>query len=428
MRAGFVLLCLLGTPLCAQGGPLTIPAGTRLEMELPQITRLHGVGETIKAVLTQPVYAHDRLALPVGTIILGTVTAVRGPGWGKRATAGLGGDFSPAPAVSVRFVAWQRPDGSQVALLTTPAPQRSQLRLVTGGVSSGRAADLERTISQAYHQGEDNFEALLRAQTHWQSVKTEFVASLPWRPAALPAGASFAARLTAPLALAAAPPAPNSSPEAAGTLPPGLELHARLDENLSSATAHWGQPVSATLDRPALDAAGHLVVPEGARLLGEVVEVHPARRWGRGGRLRFRFDRLAYPDGQPTRALAARLTAAALSGLVALGREGEGRAHPPGGAAPYVALSLVMATSLHADADNAWSLNAGSGTHLRLWSAGLAALSTRWRPVGLGFGFAGAGRTVYRRWLARGPEMVFPQDTALLIQVQKSGTHGAPLH
>ncbi|MGH9519600.1 MAG: hypothetical protein ACRD2D_08110, partial [Terriglobales bacterium] len=201
----------------------------------------------------------------------------------------------------------------------------------------------------------------------------------------------------------------------------------RLDQNLSSATAHWGEPVSATLDQPALDAAGRLVVPEGARLTGRVVEVHPAGRWGRGGRLRFRFDRIEYPDGGLAKPVATRLAAAAVSGAVTLGGEGEARAHAPGGAAPYVALSVVMATSLHADADNAWSLNAGSGTRLRLWSAGLAMVSARWRPLGLVFGFAGSGRTLYRHWIGRGPEMVFPQDTALLIEVQKAGKHGSPL-
>lgn len=422
-----VVLWLGLAVLAAAQAAVTIPAGTRLEMELPQTTRLHGVGQKITAVLTQPVYAQDRLALPVGTKMLGAVIAVRGPSWGTRATAGMGGDFSPSPAVQVRFSAVELADGSALAIQSAPAPERPELRLVAGGAAGGRAASFELAISQAYHQDEDNFEALLRAQTHWDSVKQEFVTSLPYRPAQLPAGASFAARLTTPVTLATAPGAPALSPEARGNLPAGLKLHARLDQNLSSATAHWGEPVSATLDQPALDAAGRLVVPEGARLTGSVVEVHPARRWGRGGRLRFRFTRIELPNGGPVHPVAARLAAAAVSGAVTLGGEGEARAHAPGGATPYVALSVVMATSLHADADNAWSLNAGSGTRLRLWGAALAMVSTRWQPIGLVFGFAGSGRTIYRHWIGRGPEMVFAQDTALVIQVQKAGKHGATL-
>lgn len=433
MRCRILLALLPLAPLAAQtaSAPITIPSGTRLELLLPQQTRLHGVGEVVALKLAQPVYTGDRLALPAGSTVLGTIIGVQGPKLLPRIEDGMGGDFSPAPTVQLRFDALVLAGGERIPIVTRPAPERPALHMVTaGGARGGAAQNFERQISQMYHQREDAFESLLREQTHWQSVKQEAFDSLPWRPAAMPAGASFAAVLTEAAVLPDAPPAPPPSPDAGAALalPEGLEIHARLDQNLSSATAHWGESVSATLDRPALDAQGRVVIPQGARLTGTVAEVHPARWFGRGGRLRFTFDHLVLPAaGAPPRPVSAALTAAAVRGGVEMGSEGGAKAAPPGGAAPYVALSVVMAATLKGDSDNAWSLNAGSGTHLQLWGTALAMVSHAWQPIGLGLGFAGAGRTIYGRWIGRGPQMVFPKDTALEIHISPPGKHGTPL-
>jgi hypothetical protein len=56
-----------------------------------------------------------------------------------------------------------------------------------------------------------------------------------------------------------------------------------------------------------------------------------------------------------------------------------------------------------------------------------AALLSRAQPVALGLGFIGSGRTIYRRWIGRGPAMVFPAHTALVIRVTPKAPHGPAL-
>ncbi len=426
------VLALVGVAAAAAQTPvstLSIPSGTRLELELTRRTPLHRVGQPITAYLTAPVYADDRLVLPVGTAVGGTVAAIHGPSLLPRVEAAMGGDFSPLPQVTVRFQTVQLTNGTWMPLQAALAPEGPPLHLVTSAPRGGKTAALGRRISSMYHQQEDAAEALLQRQTHWATLKSEAVDSLPYRPAALAAGTHYGAQLTAALAVPSSAPAPPPQDPLPPTLPPGLVLRARLDQGLSSATTHWGAPVEATVEQPALAPDGHLLIPQGSKLVGQVVEVRPARQFGRGGTLRFVFSHLELPGGQQ-QGVSTKLAAAASSGPVQLDGEGEAKASPPGGATPAIALGLVLSTAVKNDADNAWALNAGSGTHLHIWGTAMAVLLTRFRPVApvmLGMGFVGAGRTVYRRWLGRGPEVVFPAATELEIQITTPGPHGPAL-
>ena len=426
------VLVLAGVAAAAAQTPvssLQIPKGTRLELELTQRTPLHRVGQPITAYLTAPVYADNRLVLPAGTAVGGTVAAIRGPSFLPRVEAAMGGDFSPLPQVTVRFQTVKLTDGTWLPLQAALAPEGPALHLVTSTPRGGKTAALGRRISMMYHQQEDAAEALLQQQTHWATLKTEAVDSLPYRPAVLAAGTHYGAQLTSALEVPSTAPAPPLQENLPPTLPPGLVLHARLDQGLSSATTRWGAPVEATVEQPALAPDGLLLIPQGTKLVGQVVAVQPARRFGRGGKLRFVFSRLELPTGAQ-QGVTTKLTAAATSGPVQLDGEGEAKASPPGGATPAIALGLFLTSAVHGDADNAWSLNAGSGTHLRIWGTAMAVLLTRVRPVApvmLGMGFVGAGRTIYRRWLGRGPQVVFPAATELEIKITTPGPHGPAL-
>ncbi len=410
----------------AAAPPFRIPAGARLEIELAHTVRLHRVGQAVTAELASPLYAENCLVLPAGTPVRGEVTAVHGPRWWKRADAAFGGDFSPAPAVSVRFDTVQLPGGGWVPMATRPAPELPPLHMVAAAPPSSRTTRLERRVSQLYHQQEDDAESFLDQQRHWATLKTELVQSLPYRPTLLPAGTRYAATLTAALQVDANRPTPPAAP-LPPALPAGLTLQARLETGLSSQSSRWGAPVRALLVAPVFDAAGSVLIPQGTELLGKVVQVRPARWWGRSGQLRFLFSQLRLPSGA-TRQPAMRLAAAATSEPMTLDGEGAARVAPAGGASPYLALGVLTATVVTGgDADNAWSLNAGSGTRLRLWGAAVAVLMARARPLALGFGFVGAGRTVWRRWVGRGPAVAFPAGTPLVIATAPAAAHGRPL-
>jgi len=88
-------------------------------------------------------------------------------------------------------------------------------------------------------------------------------------------------------------------------LPEGTELSVRLEQSLSSRTAHVEDRFDATVARPVY-VDGRTVIPAGARVQGTVTQAEPAQRPARGGRLNLSFDRL-YLDGGATVDINARL-------------------------------------------------------------------------------------------------------------------------
>ncbi|MGH9395188.1 MAG: hypothetical protein ACRD1E_13525, partial [Terriglobales bacterium] len=303
-----------------------------------------------------------------------------------------------------------------VAMQAAPAGQAPRLRMVSAAAPAKRAPSLERAISGMYHLQEDAAESLMRQQTQWSTLKSEAVDSLPYHPNYLGADTQFAATLASSLPMALAAPPPQAPAGIPAALPADLELHARLDAAVSSASAHWGDAVSATLDQPALAADGSVILPQGTRLRGQVVQTRRARWFARGGKLRFIFTRLELP-GQAPMPVTAALDAIAGSGALSLDGEGGAQSHAPGPAASYLALSVVANAAVHGDADNAWTLDAGSGTHLRIWGTLMAGLLPKLQPLALGLGFASAGETICTRLLRRGPEVAFPAATALEIRI-----------
>ncbi len=418
---------LAQAPSPAPVSTLVLPKGTRLEMELAQRTALHNVGQTIIAKLTAPVYADNRLALPVGTEVEGTVAKIHGAKLLTRVQDGMGGDFSPAPKVDIRFSKVELADGAWKAIATQAAPEGPPLHMVSSAPpKTGKVAGLERRLSAAYHQQEDAFENLLKEQTKWQTLKSEAVASLPYRPAAIAAGSAYSVKLTAPTVVTSSDPGPAATAPLPKTLPAGLVLYARLQSQLSSQTTRWGAPVIAAIQRPVLDKDGRLLIPQGSTLKGKVVEVHPAKRWGKAGVLRFVFTGLELPRGAE-RSVNTQLQAAATSQPMVMNSEGGVKATPPGGKNAEVALAVTALATVKGDADNAWTMNAGSGTHLRIWGTAMAVLLARARPLALGLGFVGSGRTIYRRWIGPGPAIVFPAHTELIIRITPTEPHGPAL-
>ena len=66
---------------------------------------------------------------------------------------------------------------------------------------------------------------------------------------------------------------------------------------LSSATDHRDTPVRAVVSQPLFSSDHTLILPEGARLDGTIMEAVPARLFGRNGQLRFTFRQLELTPG-----------------------------------------------------------------------------------------------------------------------------------
>lgn len=96
--------------------------------------------------------------------------------------------------------------------------------------------------------------------------------------------------------------APESAANPAGvvTVPAGTEIKATLDTPLSSKTSKPGDRFTATLNQPLMATDGHIGIPSGTRINGEVAQAESGRVLPsvRGkGRLNLRFREFVLNDG-----------------------------------------------------------------------------------------------------------------------------------
>lgn len=84
-------------------------------------------------------------------------------------------------------------------------------------------------------------------------------------------------------------------------IPNGTEIKATLDQRLSTDTSKVGDRFSATVAEPVRSADGNVVIPQGAKVQGEVTEVEQGKTVAalRGkAKLNFRFTGVQLPSGQ----------------------------------------------------------------------------------------------------------------------------------
>src|SRR3984957_8447095 len=105
--------------------PLEVPVGTPLPVVLDQEVRIRKTGQPIHGKIAEPVYAFDKLVVPAGSEVTGSVTHISGVSAAKRTLAALDADFSPSRDVEITFDQLLLPGGRRVPL-HTQAPPASQ--------------------------------------------------------------------------------------------------------------------------------------------------------------------------------------------------------------------------------------------------------------------------------------------------------------
>jgi hypothetical protein len=81
------------------------------------------------------------------------------------------------------------------------------------------------------------------------------------------------------------------------TVPAGTHFRARINESLSSKTAHIGQTFTANVMEPVYSNTGAILIPEGSVVTGRVDTVTPAAKGGKPGSIDVSFRRLRTPNG-----------------------------------------------------------------------------------------------------------------------------------
>lgn len=439
-------------PAKAQEILLTVPKGTSLQVALQKEVCIKKVGQQLDALVMEPVYAFDKLVVPVGSKIRGEITKIEAVSGVKRALASLDGDFTPVREVQVQFTDVTLADGTHMSLHTTVTPGSGQmLKLVSSPQKESKASGIKqpkefKTLADA--ASERTKQGKQAAKDQWNAAMKQLKtpgrihrlqryaeAQLPVHHQYIPAGTMYFAELEEPLDFGKEPLTPTMAAALGGPLPNGSVVHARLNAFLSSATAQREQEVEAVLTRPLFDGE-QLLLPQGSRLKGNVRQVKPARRMKKNGQLRIAFQRIALPDGIEQRVQAALVgVQAGADGNVKLDSEGGAEATTSKSRYASVALSLgLAAASAHiGDRDggaqgpsgSTGSRAAGGIGGFKLVGAVMGVL-VKSRAFGYTMGGYGAGMSIYRNFLARGHEVVFPKDTAMEIGIDTRAGANVP--
>ena len=422
-----------GQPRLNETIRLTVPNGTPLQVALDKEVRIERAGQPIHGHVVEPVYAFDKLVIPVGAEVTGKIAQIEGVSGSKRALSALDADFTPEHKLQIDFSELALPDGQRIPMRTSVTPGSGQ---VVQFVSAGDAKNPREGVKDAV--SEKTREAKQQAKQEWDNamkqvkqpgkvhrVERYVLAELPVHPQYIDAGTMYFVELQQPLDFGSEPLTPELATSIGAVPPEGSVVHARLTTPLNSATAQKGDKVDAAVTQPLFDG-NRLIVPQGSRMKGSVVQVQSARYMSRNGQLRFVFHELVLPDGveQKIDAVLQGVQAGRADNLK-LDSEGGAQATTPKTRYLTTAVSLGMAAmSVGGDGDSKIADPAGKASNRIVGGAGgfklvgmVLGAVVKSRAFGYSMGTYGAGLSVYTHFIARGHDVVFPKNTAMEIGI-----------
>jgi hypothetical protein len=428
---------LVSTPAAAQpreeSVQLLVDEGTPLRVAVERRVIITGVGQRIEAVLVDPVYAYDRIVLPIGTRVLGHVEQRTGVSKKRRALAMLSGDFTPLHDIRLQFDTIVLADGQQLPIKTQVSPGTEQVTLKLAAGAEKKENIASRAAEEAAQQAKQTVETI-KGPDKTERMKDAGLRALPYHPEFFSKGTVFNARLLSPLDFGIA--VPTALADGVSAPAPESILAARLVKSIDSAHASKGTIVEAIVTRPVFSAAHELILPAGTELTGQVTFAARARHFRRNGRLRFLFETVRVP-GRESAPLLASLHSVEAGRAERIALDDEGGTMVTNSSTRFIApavgtLALVGLSQgrLDYDTDGAGpEMQYGgpvSGSVAGLVGASIAglAIASLGRPAALALGIMGVARSTYSAVIAKGRDVVFPADTR--IQVQLAASPGGP--
>ncbi len=405
---------LLSPALTAEDLPsaATIPAGVPLRIALDHRYSIR-TGTRVEGRLTSAVYLVDHVVLPVDTPVYGVVVGRHPVKKSIRINALLDGDFTPLAVPDVRFDALQLPDGSMLPF-SAPATERDAVTVRMTSASADRS--VKGRLKTEFSARRQELMGTYISKGRVERLEQYFYKMLPYHPQNLWTGQQFDADLEQPLAVPQPAGQPASLPSGNFTATSGGVLEARLTRTLTSATCPAGMPIEAVLSKPLFDQKHeHLLLPEGTVLTGSIVESHRALMFGRNGHLRFTFRKVEMPESTATIHGILVGAESAPGQNLSIDSEGGTRASSPNPALGTLALAVLAAAS-HGD-DGGTPLNAAIVSNGFALVGRLASVASGNKDVASGFAYYALGKNVYRRYIARGKDVVFPQNTRVQIEL-----------
>jgi hypothetical protein len=265
----------------------------------------------------------------------------------------------------------------------------------------------------------------INSQPKWDRLQEEAYSRLPYHPQFLPANTLLSAQLKEPLAFGIETIAAREM-EQTGLPPPNTVVTARLLSTVSS-NSDTGSKVSAIVSEPVYSADRHLILPEGTRLIGTVVQAQPARWFRRSGKLRLRFRKMELPEPVPmtNRQLSVEATVARVDAIrkvrIKIDDEGVMKSIEPKTRFIAPAVQMFLGVNVLDDTNkNAQSQSANRVVRAIAGASGLGlvgSIAAQFSSeAATGIGLYGAGWSVFNHVVARGHNILLAQDTPLQIR------------
>jgi len=403
----------------------TVPSGVPLRVALERRVAIKRIGEPIQGRLVEPIYVYDRLVLPAGSVVEGHIAAIGGVSIGRRLQALLYGNLTPPREVRAQFDALVLSDGSRLSLRT--GPSRGTAHTMRIARHPKKAEGRKSPLQDARDSFETERAAILAFKTPGtlSQLKSRLFEMLPYRRQAWSAGTLFSGVLQEPLTGLSPRSVEARADYLAAAASEAQEVTARLLTPISSATARRGAPVEAVVTRPLFSADHRLLIPEGTRLLGDIVQAQRARFLHRNGRVLFAFHQIEPPAG------AAQSIQGYLEGVeanfdahLALDSEGAARVSSPKARFIFPAIAATVAgLSFHQDFNAQGVPDQDIGGRAESGAVGLGLIGTLLTQVGprafaSSIAITGAAFSIYSNFIARGANVVLPANTPVKISLK----------
>jgi hypothetical protein len=417
---------------------MSVSPGTPIKVALDSEVRIQKVGQLVHGKTTDPVYAFDKLLIPAGTAVNGKIEAIDGVSKTVRVQNALNANFSPVRNVHLQFDELVMADGRHVPIKTVASPAPNEiLQFVSASEKEEKKKKPTETASTEVSEAKHEIKRQVNKQVNqrWSNLKRQVrepvktlknyaIAQSPVHRQYLHAGTSFNADLLQPLDFGTEAVKPEALTSVGAPPPSGSVVHARLVTPLNSSTTKKGEPVEAVITEP-LVVADHLILPEGSVIKGSVVQVQPARRLSRNGQLRILFHEVAPPNGIQQK-VEASLEAVAVAKDTHLKLDAEGGAQVTTPRTRYlttgIAVTLAAAGgSGDRDAGAAGRSVGEAGKGAAQGASGfrlvgtVLSLTARSPALSATMGAYGAASSIYYHFLARGRDVVYPKDMAMII-------------
>jgi hypothetical protein len=341
----------------------------------------------------------------------------------------LNGDFTPLRNPEIQFDVLKLPDGKTMPIKTGIASQwgviapfgkrmeaRKQNSLI--GTTFGR-------VRMELFNARQEIVTEINSQPKWDRLQEEAYSRLPYHPQFLPANTRLSTQLKEPLASGMETIAARDM-EQIGVPAPDTVVTARLLSTVSS-NSDTGSKVSAIVSEPLYSADRHLILPEGTRLIGTVVQAQPARWFRRSGKLRLRFREMELPEPIPmkNRQLSVEATVARVDAIrkvrIKVDDEGAMKSIEPRTRFIAPAVQMFLGVSMLDETNrNAQSQSANRVLRAIAGASGLGivgSIAAQFSSeAATGIGLYGAAWSVFNHVVARGHNILLAPDTPFQIR------------